>query len=161
MEQTTRVVERGERLTAVRGGVDLAKRVIQVHAVDATGHVLTSRALVRDKFIAWCAQLPAACVVALATRLDAFFGKEIDIRSFDQLVWCDAQLAHELVRFACTCFQRLTLTEHDLELEKMPQPFHSVEVHACSPNKKQSAMLGDATGLPVGKGQRLSKNPWR
>ena len=62
MEQITRVVERGE---AVRVGVDLAKRVIQVHAVDAAGHVLASRAMVRDKFIAWCAQLPAGCVVVM------------------------------------------------------------------------------------------------
>ena len=57
MEQITR----GQ---AVRVGVDLSKRVIQVHAVDAGGRVLCSRALVRDKFIAWCAQLPAGCVVA-------------------------------------------------------------------------------------------------
>ena len=53
MEQITR----GQ---AVRVGVDLAKRVIQVHAVDGAGRVLVSRALARDKFIAWCAQLPAA-----------------------------------------------------------------------------------------------------
>ena len=64
MEQITRAVVRGE---AVRVGVDLAKRVIQVHAVDAAGQVLTSRALPRDKFIAWCAQLPAGCIVAMET----------------------------------------------------------------------------------------------
>ena len=64
MEQITRAVARGE---AVRVGVDLAKRVIQVHAVDAAGQVLTSRALARDKFIAWCAQLPAGCIVAMET----------------------------------------------------------------------------------------------
>ena len=52
---------------AVRVGVDLAKRVIQVHAVDAAGQVLTTRALPRDKFIAWCAQLPAGCIVAMET----------------------------------------------------------------------------------------------
>jgi transposase len=52
---------------AVRVGVDLAKRVIQVHAVDAAGHVLCSRALARDKFIAWCAQLPGGCIVAMET----------------------------------------------------------------------------------------------
>ena len=52
---------------AVRVGADLAKRVIQVHGVDAAGHVLASRAVVRDKFIAWCAQLPAGCVVAMET----------------------------------------------------------------------------------------------
>ena len=60
MEQITR----GQ---AVRVGADLAKRVIQVHAVDASGRVLTGRALVRDKFIAWCAQLPAGCIVAMET----------------------------------------------------------------------------------------------
>lgn len=52
-------------------GVDLAKRVIQVHAVDAAGHVLVSRALARDKFIAWCAQLPAGCIVAMETSSSA------------------------------------------------------------------------------------------
>jgi transposase len=68
MEQITRAVVRGQ---AVRVGVDLAKRVIQVHAVDAVGHVLCSRALARDKFIAWCAQLPAGCIVAMETSSSA------------------------------------------------------------------------------------------
>jgi hypothetical protein len=31
--------------------VDLAKRVIQVHGVDAAGQVLTTRAPARDKFM--------------------------------------------------------------------------------------------------------------
>jgi transposase len=52
---------------AVRVGVDLAKRVIQVHGVDAAGVVLISRALARDKFLAWCAQLPIGCIVAMET----------------------------------------------------------------------------------------------
>ena len=55
----------------MRVGVDLAKRVIQVHAVDAAGHVLTSRPLPRDKFIAWCAPLPAGCMVAMETSSSA------------------------------------------------------------------------------------------
>jgi transposase len=49
----------------VRVGVDLAKRVIQVHAVDAAGRVVKARALPREKFAAWCAQLPPGCVVAM------------------------------------------------------------------------------------------------
>ena len=53
MEQITRV------------GVDLAKRVIQVHAVDASERVVCRRALPRTKFIAWCSRLPAGCVVAM------------------------------------------------------------------------------------------------
>ena len=43
-----------------RVGADLAKRVIQVHGVDAGGKLVTNRALPRDKFIAWCAQLSAS-----------------------------------------------------------------------------------------------------
>jgi transposase len=48
-----------------RVGVDLAKRVIQVHAVDATGRVIVAKQLQRDGFTAWCAQLPPGCVVAM------------------------------------------------------------------------------------------------
>ena len=33
-----------------RVGADLAKHVIQVHAVDASGKLVTNRALARDKF---------------------------------------------------------------------------------------------------------------
>jgi transposase len=58
MEQITR----GQ---IVRVGVDLAKRVMQVHAVDAMGRVVVARTLARDKFMAWGAQLPAGCVVAM------------------------------------------------------------------------------------------------
>jgi transposase len=48
-----------------RVGVDLAKTVIQVHAVDAAGKLVTNRQLSRDKFLPWCAQLPVGCVVAM------------------------------------------------------------------------------------------------
>lgn len=48
-----------------RVGVDLAKQVIQVHAVDSAGKVVTNRQLIRDKFISWCAQLPAGCLIAM------------------------------------------------------------------------------------------------
>lgn len=48
-----------------RVGVDLAKRVIQVCAVNAAGVRVVSRALPRDKFMPWCAQLPAGCLVAM------------------------------------------------------------------------------------------------
>jgi transposase len=49
----------------VRVGVDLAKNVLQVHAVDATGRRVVARAFKRDQFMAWCAQLPAGCLVAM------------------------------------------------------------------------------------------------
>jgi transposase len=48
-----------------RVGVDLAKRVIQVHAVDAPGRVIVAKQLQRDGFTAWCAQLPPGCLVAM------------------------------------------------------------------------------------------------
>lgn len=59
-----------EEITAsaiVRVGVDLAKHVIQVHAVDAAGRVRVARSLSRERFLPWCAQLPAGCVVAMET----------------------------------------------------------------------------------------------
>jgi len=68
VEQITRAEVRRE---AVRVGVDLAKRVIQVHAVDVAGHLLTSRALQRDRFIEWCARLPAGCTVAMEASSSA------------------------------------------------------------------------------------------
>ena len=64
MEQITRVSVSGEG-RIVRVGVDLAKRVIQVHAVDAAGAEVCRGALPRDKFVAWCARLPAGCIVAM------------------------------------------------------------------------------------------------
>jgi transposase len=48
-----------------RVGVDLAKHVIQVHAVDAAGRKVVSKSIKRDGFVAWCAQLPPGCVVAM------------------------------------------------------------------------------------------------
>jgi transposase len=52
-------------LLIARVGVDLAKNLIQVHAVDASGRRVVARALKRDQFMAWCAQLPAGCLVAM------------------------------------------------------------------------------------------------
>jgi hypothetical protein len=44
-----------------RVGVDLSRRVIQVHAVDAQARMITNR----DKFVPWCAQLPPGCLVVM------------------------------------------------------------------------------------------------
>ena len=60
MSEITRLM-----LLVVRVGVVLAKNLIQVHAVDAGGKRLVSRALKREQFIAWCEQLPAGCLVAM------------------------------------------------------------------------------------------------
>jgi transposase len=54
-----------------RIGVDLAKNVIQVHAVDVFGKVVTNKALARDKFILWCAQQPAGCLIAMEASSSA------------------------------------------------------------------------------------------
>ena len=60
MSESTRVM-----LTIVRVGVDLAKNLIQVHAVDAAGRRVVAKALKRDQFLAWCAQLPPGCLLAM------------------------------------------------------------------------------------------------
>jgi transposase len=56
---------------SVRVGVDLAKRVIQVHAVDGAGKVQTTRAIRREQFMEWCAQLPPGCMVAMEASSSA------------------------------------------------------------------------------------------
>lgn len=55
----------------IRVGVDLAKNVIQVHAVNAAGQRITSRQLAREKFMLWCAQLPAGCLIAMEASSSA------------------------------------------------------------------------------------------
>ena len=64
-------MEKNTEVSAVRVGVDLSKRVIQVHAVDGGGRVLTNRALARDKFLAWCARLPLGCMVVMEVSSSA------------------------------------------------------------------------------------------
>ncbi len=53
------------RALLARVGVDLSKRVLQVHAVDRPGRVLLVNAMSPDRFFAWCADLPAGCQIAM------------------------------------------------------------------------------------------------
>lgn len=48
-----------------RIGVDLSKRVYQVHAVDRAGRPVLTKPMTPERFFAWCADLPAGCVVAV------------------------------------------------------------------------------------------------
>jgi transposase len=95
MNESTRV---GTALEAVRSpiarvGVDLAKRVIQVHGVDAAGRVVTSRALARDKLIAWCVLLPAGCRVVMEVSSSAHhWGRKLVTMGLDARIVA-AQLA--------------------------------------------------------------------
>src|SRR5271166_1298273 len=50
--------------TVTRVGLDLAKRVFQVHAVDANGEIVVARKLTRGQLIPFFAELPP-CVVAM------------------------------------------------------------------------------------------------
>ena len=44
--------------TVTRVGLDLAKRVFQVHAVDAKGEIVVARKLTRSQLIPFFAELP-------------------------------------------------------------------------------------------------------
>lgn len=68
----------------VRVGVDLAKRVIQVHAVDAEGRVVANKPLPRERFAAWCVQLPPGCLVAMkACSGSHHWGRELRAMGLD------------------------------------------------------------------------------
>jgi len=53
------------RSAVARVGVDLSKRVFQVHAVDCAGRVVLAKAMSPDRFFAWCAGLAAGCMLAM------------------------------------------------------------------------------------------------
>jgi len=50
---------------AARVGVDLSKRVFQVHGVDRSCRVALAKSMSPDRFFAWCVELPAGCLVAM------------------------------------------------------------------------------------------------
>jgi transposase len=55
-----------------RVGVDLAKNVLQVHAVDQAGATVVNKPLKRDQFLAWCSQnMPSGCLIAIESTSGA------------------------------------------------------------------------------------------
>lgn len=56
-------------MSVARVGVDLSKRVFQVHAVDRLGRVVVSKEMTPSAFSTWCALLPDACLVASTGRI--------------------------------------------------------------------------------------------
>lgn len=53
------------RSAVARVGVDLSKRVFQVHAADRAGQRLMVKPMSPERFFAWCAELPVGCLVAM------------------------------------------------------------------------------------------------
>ncbi len=53
------------RDAVARVGVDLSKRVFQVHAVDRAGRVVMARPMSPERFFDWCVTLPAGVLVAM------------------------------------------------------------------------------------------------
>ena len=58
-------------------GVDLAKRVFQVHAVDRQGAVVVRKPLKRAKFLAWFAKLPPCLVGMEACATAHYWAREL------------------------------------------------------------------------------------
>ena len=64
--------------TVTRVGLDLAKRVFQVHAVDAKGEIVVARKLTRNQLIPFFAALPAMRGGDGGVRLGASLGAGSD-----------------------------------------------------------------------------------
>ena len=80
--------------TITRVGVDLAKYLIQVHAVDAAGKVVAKRTLKREKFLLWCADLPAGCLIAMEACSGAHhWSRKLIERGFDARIIPGASVA--------------------------------------------------------------------
>ncbi len=78
--------------TVTRVGLDLAKRVFQVHAVEAKGEIVAARKLTRSQLIPFFAELPP-CVVAMEACSSAHhWGRAL------------IELGHEVrLHSACAC----------------------------------------------------------
>jgi len=80
--------------TIARVGIDLAKNLIQIHAVDAAGKVVTCRTLKREKFLLWCANLPAGCLIAMEACSGAHhWSRKLIERGFDARIIPGASVA--------------------------------------------------------------------
>ncbi len=67
-----------------RVGVDLAKHVIQVHAVDIGDKLVTNRPLARSKFIEWCSHLSPGCLIAMEASSGAhYWARKLIAMGFD------------------------------------------------------------------------------
>src|SRR5207253_4150668 len=80
-----------DKITAV--GLDLAKQIIQVHGIDAAGHVVLRKAVRRERLLALLAQFPL-CVVGM----EACSGAHHWAREFKQLGHEPRIMAAEFVR---------------------------------------------------------------
>lgn len=57
--------------SVVRVGLDLGKTLVRVHAVDARGKRIVGKDIRRDSLLAWAAQLPSGCLVAMEASCGA------------------------------------------------------------------------------------------
>ena len=58
-------------------GLDLAKKVFEVHGVDAFGNVIIRRALRRDRLLAFFAKLPRCLIGMEACATAHYWGREL------------------------------------------------------------------------------------
>ena len=57
----------------VRVGIDVAKQVFQIHAVDELGNLTETRQLSRERLLPWCSRLPPHCIVAMESCATSHF----------------------------------------------------------------------------------------
>jgi transposase len=62
--------------TITRVGVDLAKNVIQIHAVDAAERVVARRAITRNRFLSWFANLKPRLIAMEACSAAHYWGPQ-------------------------------------------------------------------------------------
>ena len=119
-----------------RVGADLAKHVIQVHAVDVLGKLVTNRPLQRDKFMSWCAQLPAGCLIAMEASSSAHhwarklvaLGLDARIIAAQQGMLCVHRLREGFKQERTACISRIRglLAEFGVVVVQSPQALREV-----------------------------------
>lgn len=72
----------------IRVGVDLAKSVFQVHAVDEHEHVIVNKPIRPNQFLQWCLRLPKSCIIAFEASAGAHhWGRTLSPHGFNVRIY--------------------------------------------------------------------------
>lgn len=90
-----------EKITRV--GVDLAKNVMQVHGVDAADHVIVRKAITRERFVIWFANLEPCLVAMEACTAAHYWARKLRVAPSDTtFVSFHRSLPHPIAKEAHT-----------------------------------------------------------
>src|SRR5215467_72356 len=96
---------------------------------------------------------PRSCRLAVVPmNIPAFapIGEKVDVGPLHELGRLDAERGHEAMGLRHPCRLRLSLGQHDLQLEEVSELIDAVEVHPRPADPVEPPTLADPANRPVG-----------